>query len=110
MNTFRQEYTDNEDSMIGVLIWALVILFLYVGTNLQLRFARANYPSSWQWRLSLFGVGCLIFGLGAYGFIHVVERQPISAVALIGCSIFGGILSAWAVPIRMRYVIPKKPE
>ncbi|MBI1293474.1 hypothetical protein GC175_00765 [bacterium] len=73
--------------------------------TVHLRYARANYPESWRWRANLFLAGAL--AMGAVG--PAMEEETNLLVLLIG-SILGGVLSAWAFPMRMRYIIPRRRE
>jgi len=71
----------------------------------HLRYARVNYPESWRWRANLFWAGAL--AMGAVG--SAMEEETNLLVLLIGAFI-GGVVSAWGLPMRMRYAIPRRRE
>jgi hypothetical protein len=89
-------------------LWFLLLITLLLGAYLDLQYAHAGYPNGWRWKAILFSVGGLVSGLGGYLVIERIDNQSIPPLLLLGIVIFGGIISAWFIPVRMRYVIPRK--
>ena len=69
----------------------------------HLRYARANYPKSWRWRANLFLAGALaMVAMGG------VMGEATNLLGTLWVAFIGGVVSAWAFPMRMRYAIPRR--
>lgn len=74
---------------------------------MELKYAQANYPGGWRWKLLLFAVGGC-FGLFSSLIITLPFQGGEDFIVMVGGVGFGGIGFAWLLPVNMRYVIPQK--
>jgi hypothetical protein len=75
----------------------------------HLRYARANYPDGWRWRVSLFVAGAFVSSSIGWAATGGDGETTDLLVLLIG-ALLGGVFSAWAFPVRMQYIIPRRRE
>jgi hypothetical protein len=95
--------------MQDLMLWIGLVVSIAVSAHLQVRYARANYPKEWRWRIVLFVMGGIVFGI--FGFIgQRLEGLSINIFALAVFVLLGGIGSAWLSPRQMRYLIPQRPN
>jgi hypothetical protein len=94
--------------MLNLLLWFLLLIALSLGAYLQLQYAYAGYPKDWRWKAVLFAMGIFTTGLTVYVVVYRLSQDSIPPIILLGALIFGGVMSTWVLPVRMRYVIPRK--
>jgi hypothetical protein len=97
--------------LFDVLLWILSIAGIWWGTDLQVQYARANYPGGWRSRL--FAAGAFVSFVGCWA-VSRIDGYPTDLNLLISIFLFSvlfaGPLSAWGGPVHMRYVMPRRRE
>ena len=94
--------------MHDLVLWIGFGIGIAVSAHLQVRYAHANYPKHWRWRIVLFVMGGIVFGIaGLIG--RRLEGLSLNILALAVFVLVGGIGSAWLTPRQMRYLIPQRP-
>jgi hypothetical protein len=93
-------------------IYQLALLIL-LGTGLyysQLRYAKANYPNTRQWKCVLF-VSSLLFGFCAvflFGYQGLTLGRLLTIATVFG--LFTGLGFTFVFPLRMQAYYPKRKE
>ena len=91
-----------------ILKFILMVFLGCIAGFIQWMYAKANYPSSWQWKTFLFLSGGIACGL-AVSLLPFADATIFEKLLLIGGgSLFGGYLLLTALPEKMQMIIPKK--
>ena len=82
------------------------------GAYVQIAYAKANYPTSWRWRLALFAPPFLFGSLVGYvTSISAGKTALFNVIFSVGFGLAFGLLCALLYPLNMKRVIPKhKPK
>jgi len=90
--------------VVLILFW---IMSLLVGAFAQIRYAKANYPSTGLWKLKLFGSGFASGTFGAWAIFYSLSwSELLFAILLMG--LFSALLSTYAFPRNMQGWYPKR--
>ena len=88
-------------------------LLVILGTGLyysQLRYAKANYPNTWQWKCVLFA-SSFVFGFCAvflFGYQGLMLGRLLTIATLFG--LFTGLGFTFLFPANMQASYPKREE
>lgn len=96
--------------MLDLLLWCIVLLAITVGSYLEWKYALAGFPKEARWKIALFFWGSLATGLGGYLVVTRIDNNTASPLVGFVVSTLGGIMFAWFIPVRMRYIFPKKRD
>lgn len=86
----------------------LIILLGSLAGYVQWLYAHANYPKSWQWKVTLFlsgGFACA-FAVSLLPFSNSTFWEKLLLIGSGG--LFGGYLLLVVLPQKMQMIIPKK--
>jgi len=94
-------------TLYPLLVWIFsVIAVIYI----QLRYARANYPSTWQWKLTLFLSGFSCGAMGSVAFLHQTAAWRALLLMTAFSGIFAGLGFTFLTPYNMQNFIPKRDD
>lgn len=96
-------------AMTQRLLLFLWIISLIVAVWLQFQYKDANYPNTWQWRLTLFFSGFLLTSLGGISLMFGAALEVVVVSTLLGGT-FGGLIFSYASPKSMQGIYPKRSE
>jgi hypothetical protein len=97
--------------MNGFLAFFAAMALVGVIAYLQIAYAKANYPSSWGWRLALFAPLFLLFTLLGYFLASGGDNtQAYTIVFSVVMGFIGGLLyTSWLVRGRHRTIQDDRP-
>lgn len=98
--------------MILILELVLMLMTFIVASVTQYRYAQVGYPNSWKWKGILFVTGALWVFSVLLVFSGVIYSGAILTWKLMLFNIFVvlffGLIIAFLLPYKLRWVIPKK--
>lgn len=96
--------------MIKPLWWLLFFIAAFGTGYSQLRYAKANYPNTWQWLVKLFAWGFTAGFLGMLGVIPESLTPQKAWLFICGIGLFSGFIFAFVFPYNVQNVYPKRKE
>ncbi len=90
-----------------VLVWGLTITFMFLGGVCQVQYAKAGYPSSTKWKLTLFLSGWLPSALLVWA-VNPANGWQGFAVGALSIGVLVGWASVFWFPTNMQNLFPKK--